>query len=62
MTDEQTNALMDDLRTNPECEGMDEIKLEIIANFMQADQETQEIVFGILSGEIGVAFSIAVLQ
>lgn len=62
MTDEQTEALMDDLRTNPQCEGMDDKTLEIIANFIQADQETQEIVFDMLRGEIGVAVSIAVLQ
>jgi hypothetical protein len=58
----QKKTTLDELRTNPKCEGMDEIKLEIIANFMQADQETQDIALGILRGEIGVAVSISVLQ
>lgn len=50
MTSKQNDDQLEDLLTNPKYEQMDEIHLEIIADYLQADQATKDEVMAILRG------------
>jgi hypothetical protein len=60
MTEEQIDALLDETVTKPKDEWTEVHRLAWVAAYRRADQETKDLVLGILRGTIDVAVSVSV--